>query len=519
MTLIKGRYRIIETIGRGGFGETYLTIDEDLPSKRQCVVKQLKPQRGLITEEMKERFEQEARVLERLGNEHDRIPKLFAYFEEGGEFYLVQEYIPGNTLRQLIEERKTANEMYVRDFLLDILPTLEFIHSKKIIHRDIKPDNIIIRESDGKPVLIDFGLVKQMMDSEVVSMTMGAGTIGFMAMEQLRGNPTKASDIYSLGMTAIAMLTTGVQLTPDSQTGEVYWKNLVKGGLSGELGEILDKATEFKLIDRYRSAAEMREALEGRNSLLLAKPQVAAIITPRPGDVTVGAAGIEFVFVPAGEFFMGSNEPETDKWEKRQLPIHRVKIQNSFWLGKYQVTQGQWESVMGSCPDERGWSFPGPNNPAERISWDDCKWFVEKLNVLKDGNLYRLPTEAEWEYACRAGTVGDFAGDLNAMGWYRKNSESRTHPVGQKQPNAFGLYDMHGNVWEWCQDRWHATYDGAPSDGSAWESRKFALGRVLRGGSWWDAAFSCRSGDRTHFVPEESGSNFGFRIVMIPARI
>jgi serine/threonine protein kinase len=262
MTLIKGRYRIIETIGRGGFGETYLTIDEDLPSKRTCVVKQLKPQRGVITDEMKARFEQEARVREMLGNKHDRIPKLFAHFEDGGEFYLVQEYIPGKTVGQLIKEGKTADEAYVRDFLLEILPVVEFIHSKKIIHRDIKPHNIIIRESDGKPVLIDFGVVKQMMDSEVVSMTVGAGTMEFMAIEQMQGNPTKGSDLYSLGKTAIAMLTPGYQLKPDSQTGEIYWKNLVKGGLSGELGEILDKATELLVRDRYKTAGDFFSALK-----------------------------------------------------------------------------------------------------------------------------------------------------------------------------------------------------------------------------------------------------------------
>lgn len=262
MTLIKGRYRILETIGRGGFGETYLTVDEDLPSKRKCVVKQLKPQRGVITTDMKERFAQEARVLEWLSDQHDRIPRLFAYFEEGGEFYLVQEYVPGKTVGQLISERMTANETYVRNFLLEILPTLEFIHSKHILHRDIKPANIIIRESDGMPVLIDFGLVKGMMDSEFVSVSMAAGTIGFMAMEQFRGNPTKASDIYSLGMTAIAMLTPDIQLTPNSETGEIDWKKLVRNGLSDELGAILDKATAFKLSDRYRVASEMLKDIE-----------------------------------------------------------------------------------------------------------------------------------------------------------------------------------------------------------------------------------------------------------------
>lgn len=289
MKLIHGRYRIIETIGRDSFGDTYLTIDEAVPSRRKCVVRQLKPQYGVITPDMKERFEQEALVLEKLGNEHNGIPKLFAYFEEGGEFYLVQEYVPGKTLKTLIEEQKMVNEGDVRKFLLEILPTLEFIHSKKIIHRDIKPDNIIIRESDLKPVLIDFGLVNQMTDSERVSMALGAGTVGYMALEQLRGNPTKASDIYSLGMTAIAMLTNGAKIDSDPVTGKFEWRKYIVTKMTERLGLILDKATEFRIGDRYQSAKEMLEDLEGGQIGISVKisntTNSLGLIIPMPGDL------------------------------------------------------------------------------------------------------------------------------------------------------------------------------------------------------------------------------------------
>jgi formylglycine-generating enzyme required for sulfatase activity len=186
-----------------------------------------------------------------------------------------------------------------------------------------------------------------------------------------------------------------------------------------------------------------------------------------------------------------------------------VDIEKPFYMGKYEVTQAQWRAAMGSNPSQ----FKGDDLPVENVSWNDAKEFCRKLSQMT-GREYRLPTEAEWEYACRAGTTGAYAGDLDAMAWYDKNSGGKTHPVGQKQPNAFGLYDMHGNVWEWCEDDWHNSYNGAPNDGRAWVDIS-ARGsyRVFRGGGWNSYAVSCRSAYRNCWAPGDRGSRLGFRLL------
>lgn len=226
--------------------------------------------------------------------------------------------------------------------------------------------------------------------------------------------------------------------------------------------------------------------------------------TLSPGMQVEGAVGIKLVFIPAGEFQMGSENGDSE-----QKPVHRVQITEPFWMGKYEVTQAQWEAVMGRNPS----NFRGCSQcPIDQVSWNDCQDFIRKLNAKGDGNTYRLPTEAEWEYACRAGTTGDFAGSLETMGWYGENSGNKPHPVGKKQANAWGLYDMHGNVCEWCQD-WFEKYPSnivtnptGPSTGS---------GRIRRGGGWGNTAEYCRSATRLSDSPGARGSNLGFRLVML----
>jgi formylglycine-generating enzyme required for sulfatase activity/ankyrin repeat protein len=211
--------------------------------------------------------------------------------------------------------------------------------------------------------------------------------------------------------------------------------------------------------------------------------------------------GMEFVWIPTGEFMMGSNEEMDD-----EQPAHRVRI-DGFWMGKYEVTQGQWKIVMHGNPATFN---KGDDYPVETVDWDDTQGFIEALSA-GSGIRFRLPTEAEWEYACKAGKLDQDYGDLGDVAWFNENSNDMTHPVGQKKPNAWGLYDMLGNVWEWCQD-WYGGYNPflranptGPESGSS---------RVIRGGSWSVLFPLVRSVNRGSNTPTDRGDYLGFRLAI-----
>ncbi|MEP7338530.1 MAG: formylglycine-generating enzyme family protein, partial [Acidobacteriota bacterium] len=218
---------------------------------------------------------------------------------------------------------------------------------------------------------------------------------------------------------------------------------------------------------------------------------------------------LEMVYVSGGEFLMGS---EVDSSEQ---PIHRVII-SPFFIGKFQITQSQWQAVMGKNPSR----LKGDKLPVESVSWNDAVEFCQRLSsAKKTDRAYRLPTEAEWEYACRSGSTDKycFGNDedlLEQYAWYDKNSGSTTHQVGEKKANDFGLYDMHGNVWEWCEDVWHTDYTDSPTDGSAWLSGGDSGFRVLRGGSWVNYGYFCRSSLRNSLRPGDRDFYMGFRVVV-----
>jgi formylglycine-generating enzyme required for sulfatase activity len=218
---------------------------------------------------------------------------------------------------------------------------------------------------------------------------------------------------------------------------------------------------------------------------------------------------IELVRIPPGSFMMGSTNGNAD-----EKPVHQVTINYSFYMGKYEVTQAQWQAVMGD--NQSRFYACGGNCPVETVQWDDVQKFIQRLNGMNDGHTYRLPTEAEWEYACRAGTTGDYAGNLSEMAWYSEDPlKGKTHAVGGKQPNSWGLADMHGNVWEWCQDWYHETYYGAPTDGSAWLSGGQQKDRVLRGGSYFNLAADLRSASRSRNEPHNRLETIGFQVVAV----
>jgi len=268
--LLNNRYRIIDTLGRGGFGETYLVEDRHLPSKRKCVLKQLNPivEQPEIPDWMKERFQREAAILEELGEESQQIPRLYAYFAEEGKFYLVQEWIEGETLAQKHQRQGNLNPRQVQAILVQLLPVLDFLHQRQIIHRDLKPENIILRHSDRKPVLIDFGAVKEAMSTKAnhnsnSSLSISIGTPGYMSSEQAAGRPAYSSDLYSLGLTAIFLLTGKApqDLESNPETGEIIWQEYA-ANLDPKLVLVLDKAIKFHPRDRFNSATAMLSALQ-----------------------------------------------------------------------------------------------------------------------------------------------------------------------------------------------------------------------------------------------------------------
>ena len=220
---------------------------------------------------------------------------------------------------------------------------------------------------------------------------------------------------------------------------------------------------------------------------------------------------MEFVLISAGTFLMGSpmNEPGRNKDEL----LHEATITKPYYLQTTPVTQGQWRSVMGNNPSF--FSSCGDDCPVEQVSWNDAQAFISRLNEKEGTSNYRLPTEAEWEYAARAGTTGaycfgDSKSNLGNYAWYGSNFEGKIHPVGRKSPNAWGLYDMHGNVWEWCKD-WYGPYESTPGvDPKGPDKGDYC---VLRGGSWRNHAELCRLAARNGDRPAARYNDVGFRIV------
>ncbi len=263
--------------------------------------------------------------------------------------------------------------------------------------------------------------------------------------------------------------------------------------------------SEPNLIQRHEEVTYVEENETFINTINIgSKGPVAGLISP--------LGNMEFVLIQPGEFDMGSPANETGRYND-EGPVHHVKISEAFYLGKYEVTQKQWHEVMGDNPSQ----FKGDDLPVEFVFWDDVQEFIKKLNKKESTDKYRLPSEAEWEYAARAGTTtrysfGDDDSKLGEYAWYSKNSGDKTHPVGKKEANPWGLYDVHGNVWEWVQDQWHDTYNGAPTDGSAWEDGVSAA-RVVRGGGWILYYGICRSAVRSRNGPDYCARDLGFRLL------
>ncbi|MFM9064451.1 MAG: formylglycine-generating enzyme family protein, partial [Pirellula sp.] len=257
--------------------------------------------------------------------------------------------------------------------------------------------------------------------------------------------------------------------------------------------------------------------------------QLLALLHPAkaqsPKEIT-NSIGMKLVLIPKGTFMIGS--PESEQGRDENETQHEVTISKDYYLGVHEVTQAQFEKVMGENPSHFQGAIVRNENadlPVESVEWYDAEKFCKKLSELpeekKAGRVYRLPTEAQWEYACRAGSktaysIDDEEGLLPEYGWFNRNSSDRTHTVGLLEPNAWGLYDMHGNVWEWCSD-WSEEYSkGAVSDPTG---PREGSSRVRRGGSWYDEAASCRSAYRNWDYPSKRNIDSGLRVALSPSGI
>ncbi|MGQ4645952.1 WG repeat-containing protein [Lyngbya aestuarii] len=282
--LLKSRYRALQKIGQGGFGKTFLAVDEDKPSKPQCVIKQFLPQtQGVqILQKATELFEKEAVRLDELGK-HAQIPELLAHFEQDGQLYLVQEFIDGQNLAEELARKGAFNEAKIRQLLTSLLPVLKFVHSHHVIHRDIKPGNIIRRSQDEQLVLVDFGAAKLVTETALHETGTVIGSLRYAAPEQAQGKAIFASDLYSLGVTCLYLLTNVNQFELfDTSENQWVWRKYVNTEISDSLGLILDNMVQMATKRRYQSANEVWQDLAQPNLALNTQPSPPLVTQPMP---------------------------------------------------------------------------------------------------------------------------------------------------------------------------------------------------------------------------------------------
>jgi formylglycine-generating enzyme required for sulfatase activity len=536
-----GQYHLESLLGAGGFGGVF-RANEVVRDRvlRQVAVKVIPGNDEAQLEEL----------LAAATLEHDHLIRCYAAGEchllNIDALYLAMELGEGSLDNHLHLQQGPLEMGKVREVLREVTQGLAYLHDQNQVHRDLKPANVL--RARGRWKLSDFGLVRRLGNESYAQTANPIGTIAYMPPEAFEGQISPAWDMWSLGIMAVQMLTGSI---PYQFSEPTQLLKLVMDGklhlppLPDDFEEIVEGCLQMNRGDRW-SAEQILETLnpKGSQPVIQYSTHTKSIDLPSIIEELGGDVILELVQLPAGSFLMGSleSDPDASNDKKPQHRVKRVKMQ-SFAIGKYPVTQAQYQAVMGENPSY----FKGdPDRPVERISWDKAKEFCKKL-ARKTKKRYRLPSESEWEYACRAGTktlyyFGDNADQLGEYAWFRENSNEQTHPVGQKKPNKWGLYDMHGNIFEWCGDEtlrkaleWYEannsnknTITGViknlvfPSD-LITETILRSLQvdqQILKGGAWLSGHWNCHSSASSHDQRRKNGLRpYGFRIVLETNRI
>ncbi len=559
-TLQNGKLVIEQVLGQGGFGITYKAIHRGFNAPVVIKTPNAFLRKDPEYPKYVQRFIREARTLAQLEqNPHPNIVRVKDLFEEKGAHCLVMEFIDGTTLSDYVKQRGPLSEAEALSYIRPISDALVRVHEVGLVHRDVTPMNIMLRDN-GQPVLIDFGISGEIVPSSISSKMFG--NRAFAPYEQLfKGDRNPTVDIYTLAA-SLYYLITG-QLPQDCFSRKVDDEPLIAPKdlvpISQPINDAILTAMELLPKKRPASMAAFLGLLSPAPARVPEKIYHYEIITlNQQGEIAQRQKGqnrgilettlglnLEMVVIPAGAFLMGSPENEAGR-SSDESPQHRV-ILPEFLMSRTAITQGQWRivaqlpQVMRSLKPDPA-HFKGNNHPVEQVSWEDCIEFCLRLNQAT-GQFYRLPSEAEWEYACRAGTTtpshfgptlspqvanydGNYIYGQGKKGEYRE----KTIPVGSlNAPNAWGLHDMHGNVYEWCLDDWHDSYEGAPTDGRAWIENnnhsqnnmdwlkdllnKESTKKLLRGGSWNYYPWVCRCAYRLNGTHDYFDSSRGFRVV------
>lgn len=444
-------------------------------------------------------FLEEARILGSF--KHPNILGVTRFIEANQTAYIVTQYERGQTFTTHLKELNHApTETELRQIVMPLLDGLEIVHRKDILHRDIKPNNIYICADDHRPVLIDFGSARHRMLKRNLTTIV---TDGYSPPEQYSASAKRQgpwSDIYSMAAVLYRAMTNEI---PPSASDRQFvisndepdpWEplaNKVGKRYSPRFISAIEKGLALKMHERPQTVAEWRQ-------MFFSQTWTETQFT-----------GMEFVWIDGGCFQMGDSLGEG--WPDEQ-PVHEVCV-DGFYMGKYQVTQKQWIQIMGRNPSR---FQKGGDYPVENVSWHDAQTFIRKLN-RKTGQNFRLPTEAEWEYAASSGGQNEkYAGgdDVASVAWCGlEESGQMTHPVGSKKCNGFDLYDMSGNVWEWCSDWYDKTYyEDSPPDNP--KGPEQGSKRVKRGGGWSNFCQNVRICMRGSEAPELKGASLGFRLVL-----